>query len=161
MKAWMWCVAATAVLAGCQLPGTLDQKTCERMFLPLMSDAQKAEYYNIGKRPTWAERKAYLYEIGMMPKFEEAPDEVRSAILHQRVILGMTPEQVTMSWGPPDRIEEAPVSADPEVARREGRKKIWLYGRAFSPADLAYLYRRGVEFVNDVVLNVYEQPAKS
>ena len=154
---WMWSAAALAVLAGCSASWTVSETTCERMFRPLMSDVQRAEYY---KRQTWAERKAYLYEIQMMQKYEAAPPEIQSAIRNQSVIRGMNPEQVTMSWGPPHRIEGGPVSTNPAVVGREGRKELWLYFLVLSPWEFTSRYRRAVEFTNDVVVNVREGPPK-
>jgi hypothetical protein len=153
MKTWMW-LASVAVLAGCAGPGRISQKTYERMLFPLMSAPEQAEYL---KRPTWTERQAYLGEIGVLDQFEQAPPEIQRAILDQRVVPGMAPNQVLMSWGQPVRKNLPPTSSDPEVARREGAREQWLYHPVLSTADMGMRFLRAVEFVNGVVLRVRDE----
>jgi len=145
MKRWV-CVSVLAAAAGCNGLSTLNQATYERMMMPLMTDVQKAEYY---KRPTWPERKAYLYEISVMRTFEAAPPTIQGAIRAKRVVKGMTADQVLMSWGRPAHRFVIP----PEAPDREGRREQWLYSRVLTP-DFQVRYRRAVSFVNGVVLHV-------
>ena len=149
MRRWLW-VPVLAAAAGCNSLSTIGQATYERMMLPLMSDVQKAQYY---QRPTWAERKACLYEITLIQKFESFPETIRRAILREHVVPGMSPEQVIMSWGvPSERLIITPED-DPEVLKQQGRKEQWLYSRVLT-ADLQVRYLRAVAFTNDVVLHV-------
>jgi len=148
MRRWLSVCLPLAVLAGCTTVPKADEKTYERIMLPLMTDVQRAEYY---KRPTWEERKAYLYEAGLMGRLDAAPPAIRRAILDGRVVKGMSMEQVLMSWGRPVARMPVPPSDDPEVARAEGRKERWLYARVFT-THLNVRYRRAVEFTNGVAL---------
>lgn len=156
MRGWLF-LGVIAALAACGCAGfnTLNEKTCERMFLPLMSDVEQAEYY---RRPTWPERKAFLHESGFFARFETAPEYVRQAILRQEVVKGMTPEQVIMSWGAPADRTVIQVSDDPEVASIAGHKERWLYMPVLTP-DFSIRYLRAVEFTNGVVLYIRDERA--
>jgi len=149
MKRWLW-VPVLAAAAGCNSLSTINEETYERMMMPLMTDVQKAEYYQY---PTWTERKAYLYKSDLIQRFELAPPAIRQAILEQRVIKGMTPEQVMMSWGLPDKRIALRPSEDPDLARQEGRKERWFYGLQIT-SNLGERYQRAVEFTNGVALYV-------
>jgi len=155
MKRWLW-VPVLAAAAGCNSLHRIKEETYERMMLPLMTDVQKAEYYQC---PTWTERKTYLYRNDLIQRFELAPPPIRQAILQQRVIKGMSPEQVMMSWGIPDKRVALTPNDDPDVARQEGRKERWYYGLQLT-RDLSGRYRRAIEFTNDVVLYVLDDRPK-
>lgn len=144
-------LAAVAMpLTGCTRPGSIRPETYERILLPLMSDVERAEYYS---RPTPPERKAYLDEMGLTAKLDAAPPHIRQAILDERVVKGMTPEQVMMSWGSPEQRQRLKPSDNPEVAQFQGRKERWFYDRLIT-IPLSDRFLRAVEFTNGVVLEV-------
>ena len=160
---WWMCVCVAvlaAAAAGCNALGPRGEDDYKRILFPLMSDAQKADYY---KLPTWPERKAYLYEIKVMQKFESAPPSIKRAILRHRVVEGMTADQVLMSWGPPSVRVRIPGSAGsfptPPPTTRPAAEEVreqWLYKPVLTP-DFRVRYDRAVLFVNGVVLKVREE----
>ena len=84
-----------------------------------------------------------------MRTFESAPPTIQQAIRAERVVKGMTAEQVLMSWGRPVHRFAGP----PEAPDRQGQREQWLYSRVLTP-DFQVRYRRAVSFVNGVVLDV-------
>jgi hypothetical protein len=140
-------VAALAALA---LAGCAGQRQTRRqVYLNIMTPLQRAEYAALEQEYQPASlRLAYLQKIGVYQKWAEQPIEVQDAILRRDVRPGMTPLQVRMALGEPDRTEDATLPED--RAAGQGRV-VWYYGisgQRSAPGG----YQRAICFLGDQVL---------
>ena len=149
-----WLVVAAAVAAAALAGCAGGRQTRRDVYLNLMTPAQQAEYRTMEKEAKPASlRLAYVQGIGVYQKWAEQPIEVQEAILRREVRPGMTPIQVRMALGEPDRTEETAPSADGADGQAG---QVWYYGvrkRRRAPDD----YERAVAFLGGQVLWVRDR----
>jgi hypothetical protein len=118
------------------------------VFLNLMTPVQQANYLLLEVKDKPASlRLAYLQEIGVYQKWVEQPKDMQDAILHRKVLEGMSPVQVQMAWGAPEARTDVADAAD----RAAGHSKIvWDY--VFRTRGASGAYERSVCFYDDQVL---------
>jgi hypothetical protein len=117
-------------------------------YFNLMTPLQQADYQllEVRGKPT-SLKLAYLQEIGVYQKWAELPKEMQDAILHRKVLEGMTPDEVQMSWGPGENKTDVSEPAD----RAESHTKVvWNY--VFRTKGTGGAYERSVCFYDDQVL---------
>lgn len=85
------------------------------------------------RREKAAKQEAEAKEADRLRKIENQPEDVRDLILAHQVTLGMTAEQVELSWGPPHTKNR--------TVTKYGVSEQWVYGYADRWSDTTrYLY---------------------
>jgi hypothetical protein len=51
------------------------------------------------------------------------PKNIENAVVEHKIVLGMTEEQVKLSWGKPERINR--------TVTRRGEREQWIYGDTY------------------------------
>lgn len=136
---------AAAVCAGC----AGGRQSRRDVYWHLMTDAQREEFREMERRREPASLKlAFIQGIGVYDRWAETPMEIQEAILRREVGPGMTPDQVRMALGRPDRIEDVTTVAD----RNADRKRVlWHYGEGGWRFGFGGGDRRQVGFVDEKV----------
>ena len=123
-------VAAVGMLvgAGCmRVPAHWRGELSKRdVYLNLMTPVQAATFRQMEAEGT-DEEKLLLYcqETGVYQKWRAVPPERQATIRRGTVAEGMSPDEVQMAWGPPDRAEDITLPAE----RQEGHlRELWSYG---------------------------------
>jgi hypothetical protein len=130
--------------AGCMGP----RQTRRDVYLNLMTPLQEANYRLLeARRKPVSLRLAYLQEIGAYQTWSEQPKGIQATVLRRQVLEGMSPVQVQMAWGPPERQAETTDAADRAAGHR---RVVWDY--AFRPGGSDDAYERSVCFFDDEVL---------
>lgn len=137
-------VLACAAAAGCLGP----RQTRRDVYLNLMTPLQEANYRLLeAQRKPVSLRLAYLQEIGAYQTWSEQPKGMQDAVLRRQAREGMSPVQVQMAWGPPERETETTDAADRAAGHR---RVVWDYG--FRPGGSDGAYERSVCFYDDEAL---------
>jgi len=124
------------------------QQTRREVYLNLMTPLQEANYRLLeANRQPISLRLAYLQEIGAYQTWSEQPKNMQDAILRRQVLEGMSPLQVQMAWGSPERQTETTEAADLAAGHH---RVVWDYGFRAGGSDAAY--ERSVCFFDDEVL---------
>ncbi len=144
-KARRWVIVA-ASLAAALAAGCAGGKQSKRdVYYNLMTDAQREHFRQMERERKPASLKlAFVQGISVYAAWQEQPKEIQDAILRRQVRIGMTPDQVKMALGRPDRIEEVTTPADREAGRN---REVWHYGERRSWLRPGGPDRRDVGFV--------------
>ncbi len=142
-------LAAAALAAGVCAGCAGGRQSKRDVYWHLMTDAQREEFREMERRREPASLKlAYLQRINVYQTWAEQPKDIQEAILRREVGPGMTPDQVRMAIGRPDRIEDVTTVAD----RNADRKRVlWHYGEGGWRLGVGGRDRRTVCFVGEKV----------
>jgi hypothetical protein len=125
------------------------RQTRREVYLNFMTPEQQSEFHRLEAREQPESMLlAYLQKIGAYQAFMGQPEDVREAIVHRRIVGGMTPLQVRMAWGAPLRSRDMAMPAD-RAADQE--RIVWDYV-FFTYTDGAAEYQRSVCFLNNRVI---------
>ena len=140
----LWAAAAAVLLAGCS-----GRQTRRDVYMHIMTPEQQAHFRDLeAEHKPVSLKLAYLQGIGVYQEWAELPKERQDAILQRRVSEGMTPLEVRMALGEPDRIEDATRPADRDAGHE---RVLWHYDASIWQIDRGGGPRR-VCFLDDRVL---------